>query len=93
MESLCCLPETIMTLLILNMGSMLSVGFEKVLLLQTPLNSSTSEVISTYSYQVGLVQQQLSYSSAIGLFNNVINVLFILGANKLSKKLTDVGLF
>ncbi|MBO5069406.1 MAG: sugar ABC transporter permease [Roseburia sp.] len=87
------LKPTIMTLLILNMGSMLSVGFEKVLLLQTPLNSSTSEVISTYSYQVGLVQQQLSYSSAIGLFNNVINVLFILGANKLSKKLTDVGLF
>lgn len=87
------LKPTIMTLLILDMGSMLSVGFEKVLLMQNPLNSSTSEVISTYTYQVGLVQQQLSYSSAIGLFNNAVNVLFILAANKLSKKLTDIGLF
>lgn len=87
------LKPTIMTLLILNMGGMLNVGFEKVLLLQNPLNSSTAEVISTYSYEVGIIQQQLSYSSAIGLFNNAINVMFIFAANKLSKKLTEVGLF
>lgn len=87
------LKPTIVTLLILNMGSILSVGFEKTLLLQNPLNMEASSVIATYSYQVGMEQQQLSYSSAIGLFNNFVNVIFICAANAISKKLTDIGLF
>lgn len=87
------LKPTIMTLLILNLGSLLGVGFEKVLLLQNSLNMEASSVISTYSYEVGIIQQQLSYSTAIGLFNNFVNVIFVCAANLLSKKLTEVGLW
>ena len=84
---------TIMTLLILSTGRVLSVGFEKIYLLQNSLNLSHSRVISTYVYEVGLLSRQFSYSAAIGLFNNVINIVFILLINELSKRITKVGLW
>ena len=87
------LKPTIITLFILQMGSMLSVGFEKVLLLQNPLNLEASSIISTYTYEVGIINHQLSYSAAIGLFNNLVNILFIVTANAVCKKLTEVGLW
>ena len=80
-------------MLILNTGSVLSVGFEKVYLLQNPLNLPASRTISTYVYEMGIEGGQFSYSSAIGLFNNLVNVVIIIAVNKISKTVTDVGLW
>lgn len=86
---------TAMTLLILNMGQLMNVGFEKVFLLQNTLNQTSSEVISTYVYKVGLAAGIASYSygAAIGLFNSVIGLILIVIANQISKKLTETGLW
>lgn len=84
---------TVITMLILSTGHVLSVGFEKTYLLQNSLNISASRVISTYVYEVGLINTQYSYSSAIGLFNNVVNILFIMIVNTVSRRLTQVGLW
>ena len=86
------LPTTIM-MFILRCGSILSVGYEKVYLLQNELNLSSSEVISTYVYKVGLEQSDFSYSTAVGLFNTAVNCIFIFAANSLSKKIAKIGLF
>lgn len=86
------LMPTAMILLILRAGSLLSIGFEKVLLLQNPLNLTGSEVISTYVYKVGMQNFQYSLSTAIGLFNTVVNVIILLFVNWLSKKLTKTSL-
>ncbi len=86
------LLPTATIMFILRMGSVMSVGFEKIYLLQNSLNSSTSEIISTYVYKMGLVSNQYSLSSAIGLFNNVINLLLLLLVNYISKKLNDTSL-
>lgn len=80
-------------LLIMNCGSVLSVGFEKVFLLQNNLNKGVSEVISTYTYQVGLIDNNLSYSSAIGLFNSVVNAIILIAVNKIADKLSGTSLF
>ena len=84
---------TIMITLILNCGSILNVGFEKVFLLQNDLNISTSQVISTYVYEQGLLGGSFSSSTAIGLFNNVINFIFVMAVNQISKKITKISLF
>ncbi|SEE67622.1 ABC transporter permease [Ruania alba] len=83
------------TLLILNMGSMLSVGFEKVLLMQTPLNLDVSEVIDTYSYNVAFASSipQYSYAAAIGLFKSVIAVIMLVLANWLARRVAKTSLF
>ncbi|MGI5898299.1 MAG: ABC transporter permease [Christensenellales bacterium] len=84
---------TIITVFILNTGSILSVGFEKIFLLQNALNLERSRVISTYVYEIGIQGGQFSYSSAIGLFNNAINIICITLVNVLSKRLTQVSLW
>ena len=86
---------TAMTLLILNMGQVMNVGFEKTFLLQNTLNQTTSEVISTYVYKVSLAAGIASYSygAAIGLFNSVIGLILIVIANQVSKKVTETGLW
>ena len=84
---------TISILLILRMGSLLSVGYEKILLLYQPLTYEVADVISTYVYKRGIVDANYSYSTAVGLFNSVINVFFLLLSNKISKKLGQSGLF
>jgi putative aldouronate transport system permease protein len=84
---------TIITLLILRTGSVLSVGFEKIFLLQNPLNLDTSRVISTYVYEIGLLGGQFSYSAAIGLFNNIINIIIIVIVNQISKRISKVSLW
>ena len=86
------LMPTVTIMLVLRMGSVMSVGFEKVYLLQNTLNSSTSEIISTYVYKMGLISNQYSLSSAIGLFNNVINLALLLLVNAISKKISDTSL-
>ena len=84
--------STAMILLILRAGGILSVGFEKVLLLQNTQNSMGSEIISTYVYKVGMQSFQYSLSTAIGLFNTVVNLAVLLVVNWISKKTTDTGL-
>ncbi len=84
---------TIIIMLILRMGSIASIGHEKIFLMQTDLNLSTSEVISTYVYKRGLVNGNYSFSTAVGLFDNLINVAMLLIFNKISKKVSETSLF
>lgn len=82
-----------MVLLIMNMGGVLSAGFEKTLLMQNSLNLPVSEVIATYVYKIGILSSQFSYSTAIGLFNNIVNFAFLVLANTLSKKFSNRSLW
>ncbi len=84
---------TIVTLLILRTGSVLSVGFEKIFLMQTPLNLEASRVLSTYVYEMGIQNSRLDYSTAVGLFNNVVNVVVLILVNTVAKKVSKIGLF
>jgi len=86
------LPTIIITL-ILKIGSLISVGYEKTFLMQTDLNIDVSEVISTYVYKRGIVNMNYSFSAAVGLFNNVINIILLVLANKISDKVTKTSLF
>ena len=84
---------TMSILLIMNFGKVMSVGYEKVYLMQNDLNRATSEIISTYVYKMGVLNQQFSYSTAIGLFNNVVNFLLVVIMNRVVKKLSGSGLW
>ena len=86
------LPTAVM-LLILNVGGIMNVGFAKVYLLQNSLNQSASDVISTYVYRVGMINNDYGYSTAVGLFNSVINVILLVSVNQITKKLTQVSLW
>jgi putative aldouronate transport system permease protein len=83
----------IMTLLILNIGSFMSVGFEKILLLYNPLTYPTADVISTYLYRVGIVSNNFSYATAIGLFEAIIGLTLVLSANSISRRLVGASLW
>ncbi|MDQ0113215.1 ABC transporter permease [Paenibacillus harenae] len=82
-------------LLILNIGQILNIGFEKVFLMQNPLNIRSSEIIDTYVYKIGLVSQasNFSYATAIGLFKSVVSLLMLLSVNKLAKKAGQASLW
>ena len=80
-------------LLILNLGKVLSVGSDKILLLYQPLTYEVADVISTYVHRRGIIEGSYSYSTAVNLFNSAINIVFLLTTNKLSKKLGQSGLF
>ena len=84
---------TIAILLILNVGRLMSVGFEKVYLMQNALNLDKSEIISTYVYKVGLLQAQYSFASAVGLFNSIINFVLLIAVNKTAKAIGQQGLW
>ena len=83
---------TVILMLILRCGNVLSVGHEKIFLMQNPLNLDVSQVISTYVYEQGLISGQYSYSAAIGLFNNVVNVTLLLIVNWIARKLSDISI-
>lgn len=87
------LKPTIVTLLILRTGDLLSVGFDKVYLMQNSLNSPVSEVISTYTYSMGIGSQQYGYSVAIGMFESVVNLIMVLTVNQISKKLSETSVW
>ena len=87
------IKPTIVMMLILQLGSLMNVGFEKVFLLQNTLNKQAASVISTYVYEVGLINSDYGYSTAIGLFNSVINMILLVGANWFCKKFADESLF
>lgn len=84
---------TVIIMFILRMGKLMSVGFEKVFLMQNPANLKASEIISTYVYKIGLLQADYSYSTAVGLFNSVINLAMISLVNKIAKSLSENSLF
>lgn len=84
---------TIVTLLILQIGKMMNVGFEKIILLYNPLTYETADVISSFVYRKGLIEFNYGYSTAVGLFNSVINFVLVVLANKISRKVNDTGLW
>jgi putative aldouronate transport system permease protein len=87
------LLPTACILLILRAGSVMNVGFEKVYIMQNNLNISASEVISTYVYKVGIISAQYSYSSAINLFNTMINLILLVSVNFFSRKFSETSLW
>ena len=84
---------TVVTLFIMRMGSMLSVGSDKILLLYNPTIYETSDVINTYVYRKGLLEMNYSYSTAIGLFNSLVNLCFLNASNAISRKVTETSLW
>lgn len=71
----------------------MNVGFQKVFLMQTPLNMSVSQVISTYVYQIGLINADFSFATAVDLFNSVINFAIIITVNAISRRLSETSLW
>ena len=84
---------TMSMLLILRIGSLISVGSEKILLLYSEKIYDVADVISTYVYRKGIIDADYSYSTAVGLFNSVVSIILVLTANKVSKKVGQSGLF
>ena len=84
---------TAVILLIMNCGQLMNVGFEKIYLLQNDLNRSASEVISTLVYQQGLIKMNYSYSTAVGLFNSVINCMLLLTVNQIARRVGETSLW
>jgi putative aldouronate transport system permease protein len=87
------IAPTIVILLILNSGHIMSVGYEKILLMQNGLNMAASDVISTYVYRMGLENAQYSFSAAVGLFNSVVNALLLVLVNQAARKLGETSLW
>jgi putative aldouronate transport system permease protein len=84
---------TAVILLIMNVGSIMSVGFEKVLLMQNQLNMRASDIISTYVYRVGIQSSEYGLASAVGLFNSVINLILLVSVNYVAKRVTETSLW
>jgi putative aldouronate transport system permease protein len=84
---------TIVILFILNIGSIMNVGFEKIILLYSPGTYTTADVISSFTYRKGLLENNFSYSTAVGLFNSVINFIFLVAANSVSKRVSGTSLW
>lgn len=87
------LAPTSVIILIMNLGRIMSVGFEKIYLMQNAANVMASEVIATYTYKVGILNAEYSFTTAVGLFNNVINLILLFVVNRVAKSLTDNSLF
>lgn len=88
-----CILPTIITMFLLRMGSALTVGYEKIILLYNYATYETADVISSFVYRSGLQESQWSFSTAVGLFNSVINLIFLVVSNTISKKLTETSLW
>lgn len=84
---------TMVILLIMNFGSLMAMGFEKIILLQNPLNMASSNVIATFVYKQGLLDAQYSFAAAVGLFNSFINMILLLVVNRIAKKVGQTSLF
>jgi putative aldouronate transport system permease protein len=88
-----CIAPTIIILLILNVGHILSIGYEKILLLYNPSTYETADVINTYVYRRGIISGEFSFGAAVGLFQSVVNFITVVAANKISKTLSEVSLW
>ncbi len=87
------IKPTVIILTILSVGNLLGIGFEKVYLLQNPLNLSTSEVISTYVYKNGLLDANYTFAAAVGLFNSLVNFVLVLIVNFVARRVSNTSLF
>ncbi len=87
------LMPTAVIMLIMRMGNLMNLGFEKVYLMQNDLNLSSSEVISTYVYKIGVINTQYSYSAAINLFSTIVNFVLLITVNEISKRLSENSLW
>ena len=87
------IAPTVIIMLILKIGQIMSVGYEKTILLYNPQVYETADIISSYVYRKGLQEFDYGYSTAVGMFNSVINLVLLVVANKISKKLTETSLF
>ena len=87
------IQSTIVILLVLNMGYVMNVGFEKAYLMQNALNLETAEIISTYIYRIGLINADFSFSTAVGLINSVINLVLLYSVNAIARRYTETGLW
>ena len=87
------IAPTIVITLILRIGSMMSLGYEKIILLYSPITYSTADVISSYTYRVGLTQMDYSYGAAVGMFNSLLNLVLIIVANAVSRKVNETSLW
>jgi putative aldouronate transport system permease protein len=84
---------TAVILFIISTAGILNVGFEKVYLMQNPLNMSASDVISTYTYRMGLVDMNYSLATAVGVFQSVISLVFMVAVNQIARKISDISLW
>ena len=80
-------------MLILQIGNLLNVGYEKIILLYNPVVYETADVISSYVYRKGVLEGSFSYSAAVGMFNSVVNFALLIAANTISKKAGEGGLW
>ena len=87
------IKPTIVLLLIMQIGKIMSLGSDKALLLQREVTYPKSQILSTYVYNLGIGKGEFDYSTAVGLFNSIINVILVIGANLVSKKLTETSLW
>ena len=88
-----CIMPTLVIMLIMSCGNIINIGFDKVFLLQNPMNASVSEVISTFVYKVGITQADYGFSTAAGLFQSVVSFVLLVSVNQISKKVTDNSLW
>ena len=87
------IAPTVTIMLVLSIGNIMGIGFEKVFLMQNNLNLDVSEIISTYVYKRGLVSFQYSFATAVGVFNSVINFMLLLLANMAARRLSENSLW
>jgi len=87
------IAPTVVVLFVLEFGHFMSIGFEKVLLMNNSLNATTSDIIQTFVYQAGLLQAQYSYAAAVGLFDSVINIALLVLVNQLARKFSETSLW
>lgn len=88
-----CILPTIIIMLIMRVGQIMGVGYEKTILLYNEGIYDVADIISTYVYRRGLLDRQFSFSTAVGLFNSVVNFILVIGANQISKKTTETSLW
>ncbi|HBC99311.1 MAG TPA: protein lplB [Lachnoclostridium sp.] len=88
-----CIKSTIVTMLILRLGSIMNNGFEQIFILQNARNLGVSEVFETYTYRLGLLNGRYSFATTVGLFTSVVGIIFLLASNMISKKLGEEGLW
>lgn len=84
---------TVIIMLILNMGKVMNIGYEKIMLLQNPLNLDVSQIIPTYIYEIGIQGGQFSYATAIGLVNSIVNVILVFAVNRIAGKVSETSLW
>ena len=87
------IASTIIIMFIMRCGAMMTVNFEKILLMYSPATYETADVIQTYVYRTGIIKQKIGYSTAVGLFNSVVGLVLIVTANSLSRKYTEISMF